>query len=154
MAGGGFHSNNARGITTRVEPSDPTVVTQRVTPLVRIWGYEVGFRTGIVCRSYRQRYPFGSYMLILNYYLLVMPVVRWRVVQVCEEALSSPIIGGLLAGLSSMLIFPFPVPDSVAMTLWVIIFRARCNVLRQLVFLSIVIIGLVVYAYAILDPDH
>ena len=46
--GGGFHSNDARGITTRVEPGDPTVATQRVTPLVRTWGYEVGFRTGIV----------------------------------------------------------------------------------------------------------
>ena len=30
--GGGFHSNDARGITTRVDPSDPTVATHRVTP--------------------------------------------------------------------------------------------------------------------------
>ena len=46
--GGGFHSNDARGITARIDPSDPTVAAQRVTPLVRTWGYEVGFRTGIV----------------------------------------------------------------------------------------------------------
>mgnify|MGYP001289455643 CR=1 FL=1 len=46
--GGGFHSNDARGITQRVDPSNANVVTQRVTPLVRTWGYEVGFRTGII----------------------------------------------------------------------------------------------------------
>jgi hypothetical protein len=46
--GGGFHSNDARGITQRVDPNAPTVATRRVTPLVRTWGYEVGFRTGIV----------------------------------------------------------------------------------------------------------
>lgn len=46
--GGGFHSNDARGITTRVDPDNPAVSVQRVTPLVRTWGYEVGFRTGIV----------------------------------------------------------------------------------------------------------
>ena len=46
--GGGFHSNDARGITKRVDPNSPTVSTRRATPLVRTWGYEVGFRTGIV----------------------------------------------------------------------------------------------------------
>ena len=46
--GGGFHSNDARGITQRVDPNNPNVAVQRVTPLVRTWGYEVGFRTGIV----------------------------------------------------------------------------------------------------------
>ena len=46
--GGGFHSNDARGIINRVDPNDPTIPTQQVTPLVRTWGYEVGFRTGIV----------------------------------------------------------------------------------------------------------
>ena len=46
--GGGFHSNDARGITKRVDPNEPTVATRRATPLVRTWGYEVGFRTGIV----------------------------------------------------------------------------------------------------------
>ena len=46
--GGGFHSNDARGITARVDPSNPNISVQHVTPLVRTWGYEIGFRTGIV----------------------------------------------------------------------------------------------------------
>lgn len=46
--GGGFHSNDARGITSRVSSDNPMVPVQQVTPLVRTWGYEVGFRTGIV----------------------------------------------------------------------------------------------------------
>ena len=46
--GGGFHSNDARGITSKVDPNNPTIPIQSVTPLVRTWGYETGFRTGIV----------------------------------------------------------------------------------------------------------
>jgi hypothetical protein len=46
--GGGFHSNDARGITIRLSPDNPMVPVQQVTPLVRTWGYEVGFRTSIV----------------------------------------------------------------------------------------------------------
>ncbi len=43
-AGGGFHSNDARGATIAVDPKtgDPA---ERVTPLVRSKGYEVGVRT-------------------------------------------------------------------------------------------------------------
>ena len=41
----GFHSNDARGTTLRVDPSDPSVSAQAVSPLVRTRGEEMGFRT-------------------------------------------------------------------------------------------------------------
>jgi outer membrane receptor protein involved in Fe transport len=43
-AGSGFHSNDARGVTIRIDPAtgDPA---ERVTPLVRTRGAEVGLRT-------------------------------------------------------------------------------------------------------------
>jgi len=48
-AGSGFHSNDARGATTRVnpDPRDPGFLgaVDRVTPLVRVKGYEVGVRS-------------------------------------------------------------------------------------------------------------
>ena len=48
-AGSGFHSNDARGATTRVnpDPRDPGFLgaVDRVTPLVRAKGYEVGMRS-------------------------------------------------------------------------------------------------------------
>jgi len=42
--GYGFHSNDARGTTTRIDPATMTAVDP-VTPLVRSKGYEVGFRS-------------------------------------------------------------------------------------------------------------
>lgn len=42
--GRGFHSNDARGTTTRVDPNDPNVQAGRVTPLVRSNFAEIGFR--------------------------------------------------------------------------------------------------------------
>ncbi|MCE9608083.1 MAG: TonB-dependent receptor plug domain-containing protein [Planctomycetia bacterium] len=42
--GRGFHSNDARGTTTRIDPASLTAVDP-VTPLVRSQGYEVGFRS-------------------------------------------------------------------------------------------------------------
>lgn len=49
-AGRGFHSNDARGTTITLDPSDPTLSTpaQRVDPLVRSTGYEFGAKTLIV----------------------------------------------------------------------------------------------------------
>jgi hypothetical protein len=48
-AGSGFHSNDARGVTIRVDPAtgDPA---ERVTPLVRTRGAEIGLRTTPVPR--------------------------------------------------------------------------------------------------------
>ncbi len=45
--GRGFHSNDARGTTARVDPKSGDPVS-RVTPLVRSAGYEAGLRTAIV----------------------------------------------------------------------------------------------------------
>jgi len=42
-AGQGFHSNDARGTTIRLDPADGTSVEQ-VDPLVRSFGYEIGVR--------------------------------------------------------------------------------------------------------------
>ena len=42
--GRGFHSNDARGTTITVDPGDPNVPADRVTPLVRSNFGEVGFR--------------------------------------------------------------------------------------------------------------
>lgn len=47
-AGGGYHSNDARGTTLTVDPTDPTAAAESVTALVRSKGYEVGVRTAIV----------------------------------------------------------------------------------------------------------
>ena len=46
-AGGGFHSNDARGTTLTVDPKsgDPAA---KVSPLVRSRGYELGVRTSVV----------------------------------------------------------------------------------------------------------
>ncbi|MBS1129022.1 MAG: TonB-dependent receptor [Proteobacteria bacterium] len=43
--GHGFHSNDARGTTIKVDPADGTTPVQRVKPLVRTKGYEVGVRS-------------------------------------------------------------------------------------------------------------
>lgn len=46
-AGGGFHSNDARGTTITVDPASGEPV-DKVTPLVRSKGYEVGMRTSVL----------------------------------------------------------------------------------------------------------
>lgn len=45
--GSGFHSNDARGTTSTVDPKSGEFIN-RVHPLVRSTGYEVGFRTAII----------------------------------------------------------------------------------------------------------
>jgi len=47
-AGLGFHSNDARGTTIRVDPADGTTPVDRVDPLVRSRGFETGLRTSFV----------------------------------------------------------------------------------------------------------
>lgn len=44
-AGRGFHSNDARGSTIKVDPKDKLTPVDRVDPLVAATGYEIGFRT-------------------------------------------------------------------------------------------------------------
>ena len=46
--GSGFHSNDARGTTITVDPKDPGTAADRVAPLVRAKGVEVGARTEII----------------------------------------------------------------------------------------------------------
>ncbi len=46
--GHGFHSNDARGTTIKVDPVDGTTPVQSVKPLVRTRGYEVGVRSEVV----------------------------------------------------------------------------------------------------------
>jgi outer membrane receptor protein involved in Fe transport len=47
-AGRGFHSNDARGTTIRVDPTDGVTPVDRVDPLVAATGGEIGFRTAAV----------------------------------------------------------------------------------------------------------
>jgi outer membrane receptor protein involved in Fe transport len=47
-AGRGFHSNDARGTTATVKAKAPTEAAERVDPLVRATGSELGLRTEIV----------------------------------------------------------------------------------------------------------
>ncbi len=47
-AGFGFHSNDARGTTVRVDPADGVLPVERVTPLARSRGAELGLRTAAV----------------------------------------------------------------------------------------------------------
>src|SRR5262249_43990330 len=47
--GDGFHSNDARGTTIRVDPRTGELV-ERVSPLVRARGYDVGARTSLGSR--------------------------------------------------------------------------------------------------------
>jgi hypothetical protein len=49
-AGRGFHSNDARGTTIRVDPSDGVTPAEKVSPLVAATGYEVGLRTAAIPR--------------------------------------------------------------------------------------------------------
>ncbi len=46
--GYGFHSNDARGTTIRVDPADGVTPADRVTPLARSRGAELGVRTAVV----------------------------------------------------------------------------------------------------------
>lgn len=46
-AGFGFHSNDARGVTISVDPTDPSTPAEAVTPLVRTRGAESGVRLAI-----------------------------------------------------------------------------------------------------------
>jgi hypothetical protein len=48
--GRGFHSNDARGTTIRVDPVDGVTPAQRVTPLVRADGREIGLRSAVIPR--------------------------------------------------------------------------------------------------------
>ncbi|MCC7488534.1 MAG: TonB-dependent receptor [Gammaproteobacteria bacterium] len=50
-AGKGFHSNDARGTTIRVDPTDPSVPVSKVDPLVDAFGSEVGLRTALLPRT-------------------------------------------------------------------------------------------------------
>jgi outer membrane receptor protein involved in Fe transport len=47
-AGRGFHSNDARGTTIRVDPTDGVTPVDRVDPLVAATGGEIGFRSGVL----------------------------------------------------------------------------------------------------------
>jgi outer membrane receptor protein involved in Fe transport len=47
-AGRGFHENDARGTTITVDPADGATGVQRVNPMVRAEGAEVGVRTALV----------------------------------------------------------------------------------------------------------
>jgi outer membrane receptor protein involved in Fe transport len=47
-AGRGFHTNDARGTTIRVDPIDGVTPAERVDPIVPATGTEVGFRTAAV----------------------------------------------------------------------------------------------------------
>jgi outer membrane cobalamin receptor len=46
--GEGFHSNDARGTTITVDPNDGVTPVDKVDPLVRAVGAEVGFRTALI----------------------------------------------------------------------------------------------------------
>src|SRR6185436_15142561 len=50
-AGRGFHSNDARGTTITVDPNDGVTPVDRVNPLVRARGGEIGARTAILPRT-------------------------------------------------------------------------------------------------------
>jgi hypothetical protein len=50
-AGRGFHSNDARGTTITVDPSDGVTPADRVSPLVTARGGEIGLRTAIIPRT-------------------------------------------------------------------------------------------------------
>jgi len=50
-AGRGFHANDARGATIRVDPADGISPVERVTPLAPARGYEIGARTALLPRT-------------------------------------------------------------------------------------------------------
>ncbi|MBV6422351.1 MAG: hypothetical protein NAOJABEB_00129 [Steroidobacteraceae bacterium] len=50
-AGRGFHSNDVRGATIAVDPTDGVTPVDRVTPLARADGTELGLRTALVPRT-------------------------------------------------------------------------------------------------------
>lgn len=49
--GRGFHSNDARGGTTRIDPIDGITPLEPVTPLVKAVGREIGLRTALLPRT-------------------------------------------------------------------------------------------------------
>ncbi|HEX6638624.1 MAG TPA: TonB-dependent receptor [Steroidobacteraceae bacterium] len=46
--GRGFHENDARGTTIRVDPADGVTAVERVNPMVRAEGAEIGLRTALI----------------------------------------------------------------------------------------------------------
>jgi len=50
-AGRGFHSNDVRGATIAVDPTDGVTPVDRVTPLARADGSEIGLRTALLPRT-------------------------------------------------------------------------------------------------------
>lgn len=44
-AGAGFHSNDARGTTVRLDPRDPLQAQAQVPALVKTWGHELGLKS-------------------------------------------------------------------------------------------------------------
>lgn len=46
--GNGFHSNDARGTTIKVDPTDGTTPADKVDPLVKATGADIGIRTALV----------------------------------------------------------------------------------------------------------
>ncbi len=46
--GRGFHENDARGTTIRVDPADGVTAVDRVNPMVRARGAEIGMRTALI----------------------------------------------------------------------------------------------------------
>lgn len=49
--GRGFHSNDARGTTIRVDPTDGVTPAERVDPLVKALGIDLGLRTAILPKT-------------------------------------------------------------------------------------------------------
>ena len=47
-AGRGFHENDARGTTITIDPTDGVTAAERVNPMVRAEGAEIGMRTALV----------------------------------------------------------------------------------------------------------
>lgn len=47
-AGRGFHENDARGTTITVDPADGVTAAERVNPMVRAGGAEIGLRTAVL----------------------------------------------------------------------------------------------------------
>jgi outer membrane receptor protein involved in Fe transport len=66
-AGRGFHENDARGTTITVDPADGVTAAERVNPMVRASGAELGMRTAIL--PYTQL-AFTAWMLDLDSELL------------------------------------------------------------------------------------
>ncbi len=125
--GHGFHSNDARGTTIRVNSADGVTPVHSVKPLVRTRGYEMGVRSEPLA-GWQSTLSLWQLAAASELLLSAMPARPKPHAHRVVTAWSGPIFMCWLTGWPSTPIWPGRTPDSAITTRWLVItFRERCS---------------------------